>query len=473
MKVDRGVNNKQRVGFLHRGTPFPAAQCVSLASSREIHIPPSNSKGGENKDRIPNTAQLPKDMVSTISTTALSGNSNGLKLDGLGRHNSTTEDTVENASIPRRIYILGTENVGKLVAHSLANIPSRPPITFLLHHQGVVNQWYRGGKSIEIIQHGTAERSSGFDIELTMPHDQAAPSHPQMHSTIHSLVVSVKAPATVEALSTIAHRLGRESTVLFVNDGMGILDEVNENLFTDPETRPEYIVGVSTHGLRTLSPFSSAHYGIGTIGLGLVPQHDFRYSEQTSPILSPSARYLLRTLTRTPTLAAMGLTASDIHQLQLEKLVSQATIDTLTVMFDCKNGNLLDNFGVTRVMRLLLSEISLVIRSLPELQGIPNLDLRFSPSRLEYQIVSLAKSTAFNDSSMLQAVKHGRITDIDYSTGYIVRRGEELGIRCVMNYMLMQMVKGKQNMESRKIEGRLPIEPAELPSIGRKTSSKP
>ncbi|MCJ1288194.1 hypothetical protein MMC26_007549 [Xylographa opegraphella] len=368
-------------------------------------------------------------------------------------------------ALSRRIHILGYGNVGKLIAHSLAGIPNRPPITFLLQHQGIVNQWYKEGKSIGIVQHGTAERSSGFDVELTSSHVRDRLSYMETQSTIHSLIISVKAPATVEALSTIAHRLGRESTLLFVNDGMGILDELNQKIFTDPETRPGYMIGVSTHGLRTLSAFSSALYGIGTIGLGLMEQQGFGILEQPLPTLSPSARYLLRTMTRTPSLAAMGLTAIDLYQLQLEKLVSRAVVDTLAVMFDCRNGGLLDNFAVTRVMRLLLSELSIVIRSLPELQGTPNVDLRFSPLKLEYQIVSLVKATASHESSMLHEVKRGRMTEIDYTTGYILRRGNDLGVKCVMNYMLTQMIKGKQNIESRKIEGNLPFNESKLPLI--------
>ncbi|MCJ1383264.1 hypothetical protein MMC17_006377 [Xylographa soralifera] len=468
MKVDRVIRNKQWLASLHLGPRNSAEQTISPVRSPKVSIPPADSNDGENKDPNRGTAKLPNDIGSTISTAIVTRKSRYSGADGARGDISTLENPVETASkgaLPRRIYILGNGNVGKLVAHSLAGIPNRPPITFLLHHQGAVNQWYKGGKSIEIIQHGAAERSSGFDVELTSSHDRDKPSHLQTQSSIHNLVVSVKAPATLEALSTIAHRLGRESTLLFINEGMGIPDELNKKLFTDPETRPGYMVGVSTHGLRTLSSFSSTVYGIGTIALGLLPQQGFGVSEQTSPVLSPSARYLLRTMTRTPSLAAMGLTAIDLYQLQLEKLVGKAIVDTLTAVFNCRNGDLLDNFGVTRVMRLLISEISLVIRSLPELQGIPNLDLRFSPSKLEHLIVSLVKTSASQKSSMLQEVERGIMTEIDYSTGYIVRRGKDLGIRCVMNYMLMQMVKGKQNMESRKIEGILSVDKSEIPSI--------
>jgi 2-dehydropantoate 2-reductase len=41
-----------------------------------------------------------------------------------------------------------------------------------------------------------------------------------------------------------------------------------------------------------------------------------------------------------------------------------------------------------------------------------------------------------------------------------VKRGEELGVRCLMNYMLMQMVKGKSVLISRELDEGTPfVEP--------------
>lgn len=126
-------------------------------------------------------------------------------------------------------------------------------------------------------------------------------------------------------------------------------------------------------------------------------------------------------------------------------------------MLDSKNGDVLSNFAMTRVMRLLLSEISLVLRSLPELQGVSNVRMRFSPNRLESLAVSVMGKTSENISSMLQDVRKGKQTEIDYINGYVVRRGEEMGIKCVMNYMLLQLVKGKQQMINRRIDDYVPI----------------
>ena len=108
-------------------------------------------------------------------------------------------------------------------------------------------------------------------------------------------------------------------------------------------------------------------------------------------------------------------------------------------------------------MRLLLAEISLVIRSLPELQNVPNVQSRFDPGRLELYAVQVVSATPENLSSMLQDVRAGKETEIDYINGYIIRRGEELGIRCIMNYMLMHMLKAKHQIVAQDDSDRLPI----------------
>jgi len=109
-----------------------------------------------------------------------------------------------------------------------------------------------------------------------------------------------------------------------------------------------------------------------------------------------SSRYLLRTLTRSPILACAAFPTLDLLQLQLEKLAINAIMNPLTALLDLPNGRLLHNHTLSKVQRLLLAEISLVLRSLPELEGVPNVRMRFSPERLETLTMSMTAKTAEN-----------------------------------------------------------------------------
>jgi 2-dehydropantoate 2-reductase len=155
---------------------------------------------------------------------------------------------------------------------------------------------------------------------------------------------------------------------------------------------------------------------------------------------------------------AVAETPSSLLLYQLEKLALNAIINPLTALMDCENGEILYNYSFTRVMRMLLIEISSVICALPELQGIPGIENRFAPERLRSMVTKLANQTAKNTSSMLADVRSGKTTEIEYINGYIVRRGEELGIKCAVNYMIKHLVLAKQQMVKQRVSGAIPID---------------
>ena len=471
----------------------------------------------------------------------------------------------------KRIHVLGVGNLGAFVAHSLAGIPQRPPITLLLHRRQL-RMWEDCHCSIEIITRGVKETRRGFEAEAvrrlredssipvenhsgkgedflkktvaeaqegSLPEaltletedisdvhapvleesnlppddchqqdrtvDKIAPqdsvselgesSTPEAginalfaqaeqeideaqheekdmmaseqirtpdtehEGMIYHLIVSVKAFQTVRAIQAVAHRLTQDSSILFLQNGVGMVDEVNQKLFPNENYRPTYIIGVVSHGLYSKRSFSVVHAGEGTIALGVLPRTPVGHAMQPETLnqLSTSARYIMRTMTRTAVLVAVGFSPTDLLQQQLDKLAVNSIINPLTAILDCKNGALLYNFYFQRVVRLLLAEISIVIKSLPELKNVPNVSMRFDTLRLERMVFSIATTTAENYSSMLQDIRSGRLTEIDYINGYIIKRGEEMGIQCVMNYMLMHMVKGKNKNTSQEKADLLPL----------------
>ncbi|MCJ1312418.1 hypothetical protein MMC25_006092 [Agyrium rufum] len=373
--------------------------------------------------------------------------------------------TPSTNSVSRKIHFIGAGNVGNFVAHSLAGIPKPPEICLLLRRVAF-EEFKLNGQTLEVVTHGVPDPRQNISAEpifpiRTLPSGERDPS-----DTIVNLVVSTKTFDTASALQSVSHRLTSDSTIVFLQNGLGVIEEVNEKVFPNIEERPHYIVGVVSHGLKKggsggfdgpKNRFQVHHTGSGTIALGLLPKYpDQKYDQVDTNYFAPSSRFMLRTFTRTAVLIAVGYEPKEMLQIQLEKLAVNAIINPLTALLGCPNGALVDNFFVTRTMRLLLSEISLVIRSLPELSNTVNRDLRFSPAQLEAVAMRVARRTAENTSSMLQDIILGHRTEIEYINGYIVRRGEELGIRCVMNYMLAQMVKGKREMAVRDVVNYLP-----------------
>lgn len=422
-----------------------------------------------------------------------------------------------------RIHIMGVGGVGSFIAHALRGIPNAPPVTLIFARHDKLTEWSESSQRLILVTEGDSEIRDGFDAEVAIPRiryhgkevglntgdalDDLAKtegaSQPQTLSgestePISSLIICSRAHQVLQGLSAVKHRLHKDSVVCFLHSGMGVVEQVNREIFPDPATRPHYIVGVNSHSIKSASsdPFTSTHAGFGTMSLGILPHE--RDRNPGSPYLpsarftatsdkpvqpeppsdinpaypppssakftwTPTERYLLRTLLRAPVLGAAAFSPPDLLQMQLDKLAIDCIIGPLTTMLDARNGALLNNYALTRTLRLLLSEISLVIRSLPELQYIPNVAQRFDPGRLETIIVGAAHKTRDHVSSMLSDVRVGRQTEIEYINGWIVNRGEELGIRCLMNYMMVQMVKGKRMVVQREIGEGVPfVESAEL-----------
>jgi 2-dehydropantoate 2-reductase len=410
----------------------------------------------------------------------------------------------EPADVPRRVHILGTGSIGRLVAHSLRDLPNPPPVTLIFHTSRHWRNWQNSQKEITIRTEGISVARGGFDAELEVvgfrkhgklvskeeyinddpvldgmqPHENMeqrsdedredlgvhVPKESTNDEPIHNLILSVKAGITVPALLSVRHRLGPNSAILFLQNGMGQIDEVNEEVFPDPETRPSYLSGIISHGVHSHANMEATHAGFGTIAIGVPPakpyprgQAEISTSSSAPDGTSPTSRYLLRTICRSPTLAGVPNSPTELLQSQLDKLAANAIINPLTSLMDSRNGALTHNFALTRAMRLLLGEISLVIRSLPELSSLPNVATRFSPERLETLVVAIANRTSNNISSMLADTRAGNLTEIKYINGYIVRRGEEVGVTCYMNYLVVQLVRGKQQLISLEKQDELPL----------------
>ncbi|KAH9824534.1 2-dehydropantoate 2-reductase [Teratosphaeria destructans] len=438
--------------------------------------------------------------------------------------------------VPRRVYILGTGSVGKLVAHALRGIPNPPPITLLLHRYKLLEAWRRGKQQITVQDGEFTVPRSGYEVELTpevrrqhgvelrddvpdvydirddtnLRSDEAAQllklqqeqeeknsfsleelrshdnikvserkqyySRPEISRAlqfisdepIHNLIVTTKAVATIAALTRITHRIDSSTTICFLQNGMGIVDDVNKELFPNPDVRPTYVQGIVSHGVNVppevgeSDPFFAVHAGHGTIALGLVipgdvPRNADGDAHKTEDLDTPSARYLVRTLTRTPVLCATAFTPTELLQQQLEKLAVNSVINPLTSLIDARNGAILNNQFFSRTMRLLLAETSFIIRNLPELRNIPNVNARFSGSRLEHLVIKQAFKTKDNVSSMLADVRAGKRPEIEYINGYIVKRGEEIGIKAVVNYSILNLVLGKSKVAGQELEMQVPL----------------
>ena len=118
------------------------------------------------------------------------------------------------ASTSKTIHILGLGNLGQLTAHCLVASKSTS-VVLLLHRIEQVKRWEEAGQCIKVETNGLSNTQGNFQYEKTFePISEQA-------GQIHNLIVATKTHATIEALRPLRTRLNRDSTILFLQNGMG------------------------------------------------------------------------------------------------------------------------------------------------------------------------------------------------------------------------------------------------------------
>lgn len=348
--------------------------------------------------------------------------------------------SLATTSMPRvRIHIIGLGSIGTFAAHAVSEIPNGPSVTLLLHRRSLLETYRQNGNQIRFEStDGKHLVSRGYDLE-TFYNDKWHLTTPQMKDSavvtdeIQHLIVCAKATQTVSALRPLVPRLSRASNILFLQNGAGMIEEVNKYLFPDPMFRPNYLIGVISHGVTLNSPFNITHTGFSATSIGPVPSN----ASVLNRIPDAQPDYLCQTLPNSPILNLKPYSYSGILQIQLEKLAVNAFCNPICALNNAQNKFL---FSVPEIRRAILTEISEVVLSLPELKDVPGLKERFSVERLEQTVHAIIEKTANATCSMVWDLRSGRETEINFINGSWSRMGRTLGVRTPVNDELVEKV---------------------------------
>jgi 2-dehydropantoate 2-reductase len=223
----------------------------------------------------------------------------------------------------------------------------------------------------------------------------------------------VKAHQTEAALQIARPALGPSTLVLSLQNGLGL-----EQLMERHVPRGRLLRGVTAQGSTLLGPGRVRHAGRGPTWLGPVGQVD---RAKLKAIVEAFNRAGIETHLE-----------QDIARLVWRKLLINAGINALTAVFDVPNGELVADPELREIMRAVVCEAIGVAQAL---------GLDFPAEETIAQVEEVCRLTARNISSMLQDVRRGSPTEIDYINGAIVHCGEEVGISTPLNLLLTRLVK--------------------------------
>lgn len=232
------------------------------------------------------------------------------------------------------------------------------------------------------------------------------------------ILLTVKAyQAASAALQAAPLAFPRETPILCLQNGIGVEEEVARVL---PPAIP-VVRGVSFCGAYVEEPGLVKCTGMGRT------------------VLADGLEAVGRLADRLREIGLEAKLEKNIEAVVWVKTLVNAGINPFGALTGLRNGELLEVEGIPEAMAETVREGVRVAEG----EGV---NLPEDPVRLTFQT---ARATAQNYNSMLQDVKRGRRTEIDYINGALARIGSLLGVPTPLNSLLTKLVK---NLEQGKLE---------------------
>lgn len=253
------------------------------------------------------------------------------------------------------------------------------------------------------------------DTEGHVSNDTFIANDPLFLSVSQLLLVTLKAWQVSPAIKNLQSILPEHCPVLLLHNGMGTLEELKS--LTQPLLR-----GVTTHA-ATRDATVIKHVAQGITHIGPANTEGSAFSE-----LADALHQALPDVAWHDNIAAASW----------QKLAVNCVINPMSVEYDCRNGDL--HAHLTEITALC-TEIAWVM----EREG-----MHIACDSLIDNVLNVIESTAANVSSMRQDVLAQRRTEIDYITGYLLRRARAHGIAVPANTRLYELIKRKESHYERE-----------------------
>ncbi|MGY2572805.1 2-dehydropantoate 2-reductase [Vibrio sp. C8] len=235
-------------------------------------------------------------------------------------------------------------------------------------------------------------------------------NQPQTLIDADLLLITVKAWQVEAAITPLLPHVNKDAILLFMHNGMGAADNIAELISEYP-----VVIATTTHGALKVDAHHVKHTGIGQTQLGA-----FNLKGSQCIFLVDVLNHALPTVSWNPSI-----------QLALwNKLAINCAINPLTAIHQCLNGALEeDRFRPT--LNAVIDELVCVMQA----EEIP-----VDRKQLTTTIDNVIRATAANKSSMHQDIFYRRQTEIDFITGYLVRKAQQHGIEVPANSELYKQI---------------------------------
>lgn len=240
------------------------------------------------------------------------------------------------------------------------------------------------------------------------------------------VVFFVKAFDTQQAAISAAPCVGPDTVIVTLQNGIG-----NVEILTEYFPGQSVLAGTTAHGATLLGPGHVRHAGCGETVIGaLCPQERTRAIELRDVFESAGISTRI---------------SDDVQMLLWGKLLVNIGINPLAAILNISNGRILEFEPVRHIMHAAVREGTAVAAAKA---------IYFTADEQVARVEIVCRATQANVCSMLQDMRAGRITEIDYMNGAVVREARALSVPVPVNSMLTDLVKARQMLAAEADTGR-------------------
>lgn len=236
-------------------------------------------------------------------------------------------------------------------------------------------------------------------------------NHPQALIDADLILVTVKAWQVSTAIEPIIKYINNDAILLFMHNGMGAIDNLAPLISDYP-----VLVATTTHGALKADNHQVKHTGLGHTEVGA-------YNSQ-----GQQCTFVVDVLNHALPTVAWN---SNILQALWNKLAINCAINPLTAIHQCLNGDLAKT-QYRKIVDTIIKEVVTVMNAER---------MTVSQEQLSKTVHNVISATAANKSSMYQDIFYQRQTEIDFITGYVIRRAQLHGIPVPANTELYNQIK--------------------------------
>jgi len=227
------------------------------------------------------------------------------------------------------------------------------------------------------------------------------------------LILTVKSFDTSKAMHQVIQIIDDHTIILSLQNGLDNIDKIESVV-----DGKQIIVGVTNQGAFFSRPGSVRHTGKGKTYIGELNGKKTNRIKHIADLFNE--------------VGITTIVSEDIIKEIWCKGIINSSINPLTTIFQCKNGYLLKNPILEKIVESVCSEST----NIAKVNGI---DISYNLTIQKTKEV--INNTSENYSSMVQSFRKGKKTEIDSINGKFVNIGKVFSIDTSMNELLVHLVK--------------------------------